>query len=148
MVKTDHVLFIAAGAFHVSRPSDLIPELQGRFPIRVELDALTESDFVRILTEPEHSLPKQATALLSVEGVEIVWADDGLAAIARAAAEVNRNLENIGARRLHTILELVLSEISFAGPDASGARIVIDATHVERALKDLVTSRDLSRFVL
>ena len=148
MVRTDHVLFVAAGAFHVARPPDLIPELQGRFPIRVELDALTEGDFARILTEPEHSLPKQATALLSAEGVEVVFAEDGLAAIARAAAELNAALENIGARRLHTILEKVLEEISFAGPDAAGARVVIDAGYVERALADLVKNVDLSRFVL
>jgi ATP-dependent HslUV protease ATP-binding subunit HslU len=148
MVKTDHVLFIAAGAFHVARPSDLIPELQGRFPIRVSLDALTEADFVRILTEPEHALPKQAASLLAADGIEIVFTDEGLAEIARAAAEVNANLENIGARRLHTILETVLEEISFAGPDAAGARVVIDRPYVERALQELVRNRDLSRFVL
>jgi ATP-dependent HslUV protease ATP-binding subunit HslU len=148
MVKTDHVLFIAAGAFHVARPSDMIPELQGRFPIRVALDSLTDEDFLRILTEPEHALPKQSTALLAADGIELVFADDGLGEIARAAAEVNRNLENIGARRLHTILETVLEEISFAGPDAAGARIVVDRPYVERALKGLVRDRDLSRFVL
>ena len=148
MVKTDHVLFIAAGAFHVAKPSDMIPELQGRFPIRVALDSLTDEDFLRILTEPEHALPKQSTALLAAEGIELVFADDGLGEIARAAAEVNRNLENIGARRLHTILETVLEEISFAGPDAAGARIVVDRPYVERALKGLVRDRDLSRFVL
>ncbi len=147
-VKTDHVLFVAAGAFHVARPSDLIPELQGRFPIRVELDALTEADFVRILTEPEHSLPKQAQALLGTEGIDLVFAEDGLAEIAKAAAEANRSLENIGARRLHTILERVLSEASFAGPDAAGARVVVDRTAVTLALSDLVANRDLSRFVL
>ena len=148
MVKTDHVLFIAAGAFHVARPSDLIPELQGRFPIRVSLDALTEGDFVRILTEPEHALPKQAADLLGADGIEVVFTEDGLAETARAAAEVNANLENIGARRLHTILETVIEEISFAGPDAAGARIVIDRPYVERALQELVRNRDLSRFVL
>jgi len=148
MVKTDHVLFIAAGAFHVSRPSDLIPELQGRFPIRVSLDALTEEDFQRILTEPEHALPKQAAQLLLADGIEIVFNEDGLSEVARAAAEVNGNLENIGARRLHTILETVLEEISFAGPDAAGARIVIDKPYVQRALQELVRNRDLSRFVL
>ena len=148
MVKTDHVLFIAAGAFHVARPSDMIPELQGRFPIRVALDSLTDEDFLRILTEPEHALPKQSAALLAADGIELVFADDGLGEIARAAAEVNRNLENIGARRLHTILETVLEEISFAGPDAAGARIVVDRPYVERALKGLVRDRDLSRFVL
>ena len=148
MVKTDHILFIAAGAFHMTKVTDLIPELQGRFPIRVELDALTEADFLRILTEPEYSLPKQAQALLSTEGIELVFAEDGLADIAKAAAETNRSLENIGARRLHTILERVLSEVSFAGPDAAGARIVVDHTAVTRAMADLVASRDLSRFVL
>jgi len=148
MVKTDHVLFIAAGAFHVARPSDLIPELQGRFPIRVSLDVLSEADFVRILTEPEHALPKQAAQLLSADQIEVVFADDGLAEIARAAAEVNANLENIGARRLHTILETVIEEISFAGPDAAGARIVVDRPYVERALHGLIRNQDLSRFVL
>ena len=148
MVKTDHVLFIAAGAFHVAKPSDMIPELQGRFPIRVALDSLTDEDFLRILTEPEHALPKQSAALLAADGIELVFADDGLGEIARAAAEVNRNLENIGARRLHTILETVLEEISFAGPDAAGARIVVDRPYVERALQGLVKDRDLSRFVL
>src|SRR5512132_566764 len=142
MVKTDHVLFIAAGAFHVAKPSDMIPELQGRFPIRVALDSLTDEDFLRILTEPEHALPKQSAALLAADGIELVFADDGLGEIARAAAEVNRNLENIGARRLHTILETVLEEISFAGPDAAGARIVVDRPYVERALKGLVRDRD------
>ncbi len=147
-VRTDHVLFVAAGAFHVSRPADLIPELQGRFPIRVELDALSQDDFVRILTEPEHSLPRQAAALLSADGIDLAFTDDGLAEVARAAAELNRNLENIGARRLHTILEKVLEEISVAGPDAAGARVVVDRGYVERALSGLVRDRDLSRFVL
>ena len=148
MVRTDHVLFVAAGAFHVAKPSDLIPELQGRFPIRVTLDALSEEDFLRILTEPEHALPKQSAALLGADGIALEFAEEGLKEIARAAAEVNRNLENIGARRLHTILETVLEEISFAGPDAAGARIVVDKPYVERALASLVRDRDLSRFVL
>ena len=148
MVKTDHVLFVAAGAFHVAKPSDLIPELQGRFPIRVSLDALSEEDFLRILTEPEHALPKQSAALLGADGITLEFTDDGLHEIARAAAEVNRNLENIGARRLHTILETVLEEISFAGPDAAGARVVVDRAYVDRALQGLVRDRDLSRFVL
>ncbi|KAA0253525.1 MAG: ATP-dependent protease ATPase subunit HslU [Acidobacteria bacterium] len=147
-VRTDHVLFVAAGAFHVARPSDMIPELQGRFPIRVELDALTEADFVRILSEPEHALPRQAASLLSADGIDLTFAEDGIAEVARAAAELNRNLENIGARRLHTILERVLEEVSFAGPDAAGARIVVDRAYVERALSGLVRDRDLSRFVL
>ena len=148
MIRTDHVLFVAAGAFHVAKPSDLIPELQGRFPIRVALDALSEEDFLRILTEPEHALPKQSAALLGADGIVLEFADDGLREIARAAAEVNRNLENIGARRLHTILETVLEEISFAGPDAAGARVVVDKAYVDRALAGLVRDRDLSRFVL
>ncbi len=148
MVRTDHVLFVAAGAFHVAKPSDLIPELQGRFPIRVTLDALSEEDFLRILTEPEHALPKQSAALLGADGITLEFGEEGLKEIARAAAEVNRNLENIGARRLHTILETVLEEISFAGPDAAGARIVVDKPYVERALASLVRDRDLSRFVL
>jgi ATP-dependent HslUV protease ATP-binding subunit HslU len=148
MFSTDHVLFVAAGAFHVAKPSDLIPELQGRFPIRVSLDALSEDDFLRILTEPEHALPKQSAALLGADGITLEFADDGLREIARAAAEVNRNLENIGARRLHTILETVLEEISFAGPDAAGARVVVDKAYVDRALASLVRDRDLSRFVL
>ncbi len=148
MVRTDHVLFVAAGAFHVAKPSDLIPELQGRFPIRVTLDALSEDDFLRILTEPEHALPKQSAALLGADGIALEFSEDGMKEIARAAAEVNRNLENIGARRLHTILETVLEEISFAGPDAAGARIVVDRPYVERALAGLVRDRDLSRFVL
>jgi ATP-dependent HslUV protease ATP-binding subunit HslU len=148
MVRTDHVLFVAAGAFHVAKPSDLIPELQGRFPIRVSLDALGEEDFLRILTEPEHALPKQSAALLGADGISLTFAEDGLREIARAAAEVNRNLENIGARRLHTILETVLEEISYAGPDAAGAHVVVDRPYVERALSSLVRDRDLSRFVL
>ncbi len=148
MIRTDHVLFVAAGAFHVAKPSDLIPELQGRFPIRVSLDALSEEDFLRILTEPEHALPKQSAALLGADGITLTFAEDGLKEIARAAAEVNRNLENIGARRLHTILETVLEEISFAGPDAAGAHVVVDRPYVERALAGLVRDRDLSRFVL
>jgi ATP-dependent HslUV protease ATP-binding subunit HslU len=148
MIRTDHVLFVAAGAFHVAKPSDLIPELQGRFPIRVALDALSEEDLLRILTEPEHALPKQSTALLGADGITLEFAEDGLREIARAAAEVNRNLENIGARRLHTILETVLEEISFAGPDAAGAHIVVDKGYVDRALASLVRDRDLSRFVL
>ena len=119
-MKTDHVLFIAAGAFHVSKPSDLIPELQGRFPIRVELDSLTEADFVRILTEPENALLKQYRALLGAEGVDLSFSDEAIGEIARDAERVNRALENIGARRLHTILERLLEDISFAGPENAG----------------------------
>ncbi len=147
-VKTDHVLFIAAGAFHVSKPSDLIPELQGRFPIRVELDSLTEEDFVRILTEPENALLKQYRALLGAEGVELGFSDGAVREIARDAETVNRALENIGARRLHTILERLLEDISFAGPENTGRTISIEAEDVRAALSDLVQSEDLSRYVL
>jgi ATP-dependent HslUV protease ATP-binding subunit HslU len=148
MVRTDHILFIAAGAFHVSKPSDLIPELQGRFPIRVELDALTENDFVRILTEPETALTKQYGALLSAEGVELGFTADGVAEIARLAVEVNSTTENIGARRLSTLLERLLDEVSFEAPDMAGATVTIDAAHVSRTLTDIVKNQDLSRYVL
>jgi ATP-dependent HslUV protease ATP-binding subunit HslU len=147
-VKTDHVLFIAAGAFHVSKPSDLIPELQGRFPIRVELDSLTEGDFVRILTEPENALLKQYRALLSAEEVDLSFSDEAVREIARDAERVNRALENIGARRLHTILERLLEEISFAGPENAGRAISIGVEDVRSALADLVRDEDLSRYVL
>jgi ATP-dependent HslUV protease ATP-binding subunit HslU len=148
MVKTDHILFIAAGAFHVAKPSDLIPELQGRFPIRVELDSLTEADFVRILTEPENALTKQYRALLSAEGVELEFSDDAIAEIARMAELVNRQLENIGARRLHTILERLLEEVSFQGPELSGEKVVVDAALVRARVAGLATDEDLSRYVL
>jgi ATP-dependent HslUV protease ATP-binding subunit HslU len=147
-VKTDHVLFIAAGAFHVSKPSDLIPELQGRFPIRVELDSLSEADFVRILTEPENALLKQYRALLASEGVDLTFADEAIGEIARDAERVNRALENIGARRLHTILERLLEDISFAGPENAGKAIRIELADVQSALADLVKDEDLSRYVL
>ncbi|MFN2385955.1 MAG: ATP-dependent protease ATPase subunit HslU [Thermoanaerobaculia bacterium] len=147
-VKTDHVLFIAAGAFHVSKPSDLIPELQGRFPIRVELDSLTEEDFVRILTEPENALLKQYRALLSAENVDLGFSEEAIREIARDAERVNRALENIGARRLHTILERLLEDISFAGPENSGRAIRIEVDDVRAALTDLVKDEDLSRYVL
>ena len=148
MVRTDHILFIAAGAFHVSKPSDLIPELQGRFPIRVELDSLDEKDFVRILKEPENALPKQYSALLSTEDVDLVFTDDAMDHIARLAAEVNEKMENIGARRLHTILEKLLDEISFDAPERKGQRVVIDREYVNRMLADVVKDQDLSRFIL
>jgi len=148
MVKTDHVLFIAAGAFHVAKPSDLIPELQGRFPIRVELDSLTEEDFVRILTEPENALTKQYRALLSAEGVELEFSPDAVAEIARMAEKVNRQLENIGARRLQTILERLLEEVSFRGPELSGQKVVVDAALVRERVGDLAKNEDLSRYVL
>ncbi len=147
-VKTDHVLFIAAGAFHVSKPADLIPELQGRFPIRVELDSLTEADFVRILTEPENALLKQYRALLGAENVDLTFSDEAIGEIARDAERVNRALENIGARRLHTILERLLEELSFAGPENAGKSIRIEIADVQAALADLVQDEDLSRYVL
>jgi len=148
MVRTDHILFIAAGAFHVSRPSDLIPELQGRFPIRVELDALTEQDFVRILTEPETALTKQYSALLSTEGVQLSWTEDAVREIARLAVEVNSTTENIGARRLSTLLERLLDEVSFEAPDMAGVTLAVDAAYVDRALTGIVKDQDLSRYVL
>ena len=147
-VKTDHILFIAAGAFHVSKPSDLIPELQGRFPIRVELDALSQEDFVRILTEPENALTKQYAALLGTEGVTLEFAETAVHEIARLAVEVNSRTENIGARRLATLMERMLEEVSFAAPEMDGVRVEIDAAYVERALADIVEDQDLSRYVL
>ncbi|HEY2094341.1 MAG TPA: ATP-dependent protease ATPase subunit HslU, partial [Thermoanaerobaculia bacterium] len=148
MVKTDHILFIAAGAFHVAKPSDLIPELQGRFPIRVELDSLTEDDFVLILREPKNALTMQYVALLGTEGVTLTFADDAIREIARYAATVNEKTENIGARRLHTILERLLDDLSFEASDRSGDQITIDATYVQRVLADTVRDEDLSRYVL
>jgi ATP-dependent HslUV protease ATP-binding subunit HslU len=147
-VKTDHILFIASGAFHAVRPSDLLPELQGRLPIRVELASLTEDDFKRILTEPEASLIKQYVALLAAEGVELSFADDAIAAIARVAAKVNASVENIGARRLQTVMERVLDEVSFTAPDRSGERIEVNAAFVEAHVGDLADNADLSRFIL
>ncbi|HEX6202913.1 MAG TPA: ATP-dependent protease ATPase subunit HslU [Thermoanaerobaculia bacterium] len=148
MVKTDHILFIAAGAFHVAKPSDLIPELQGRFPIRVELDALSEADFVRILTEPETALTKQYQALLGTEGVTLTFSEDAVAEIARLAVEVNSTTENIGARRLATLMERLLDEVSFAAPDMPGVDHPVDGEYVRRALAGLVEDTDLSRYVL
>ena len=148
MVRSDHILFIGAGAFHVSRPSDLIPELQGRFPIRVELDALTEADFVRILTEPESSLTRQYRELLSTEGLEIEFTADAVTELARIAVEVNSSTENIGARRLATITERVLEEVSFEAPSLAGVRLEIDAGYVRRALEGIVQDQDLSRYIL
>jgi ATP-dependent HslUV protease ATP-binding subunit HslU len=149
MVKTDHVLFIASGAFHVSKPSDLIPELQGRFPIRVELNSLTEEDFVKILTQPENALLKQYIALLKAEGVELEFEEDSIKEVAKIAAEVNEQVENIGARRLHTILSTLLEEILFNTPDnIQDKKIVIDQNAVQDKLKDIVKNRDLSRYIL
>jgi ATP-dependent HslUV protease ATP-binding subunit HslU len=148
MVKTDHILFLAAGAFHVAKPSDLIPELQGRFPIRVELDPLTEADFVRILSEPETALTKQYRALLSTEGLSVTFTADAIAEIARLAVEVNSSTENIGARRLATLMERLLEEVSFEAPDMRGVELTVDAAYVQGALADIVKDRDLSRYVL
>ncbi|HEY0077985.1 MAG TPA: ATP-dependent protease ATPase subunit HslU [Pyrinomonadaceae bacterium] len=148
MVRTDHILFIAAGAFHVSKPSDLIPELQGRFPIRVELESLTLEDFKRILTEPKNSLVKQYRALLETEGVDLEFTEDGVDSIARFAVRVNQQTEDIGARRLHTIMEKVLDEISFAGPDLEPKHQTIDSNYVSRTLAEIVKDQDLSRYVL
>ncbi len=148
MVKTDHILFIAAGAFHVSKPSDLIPELQGRFPIRVELESLNQEDFFRILVEPENSLSKQYVALLHTENVEITFQKEGLKEMASFAALVNERTENIGARRLHTIMERVLEEISFNAPEMKGEKISIDAQYVKDRLMDVVKDQDLSRYIL
>src|SRR4051795_10279944 len=147
-VKTDHILFIASGAFHVSKPSDLLPELQGRLPIRVELNALTRDDLRRILTEPEASLVKQTVALMGTEGVTLEFTADAIDAIADIAVEVNSNVENIGARRLQTVMERVLDEISFAAPDRSGETLKIDASYVREHIGDLAKNADLSRFIL
>jgi ATP-dependent HslUV protease ATP-binding subunit HslU len=148
MVRTDHILFIAAGAFHVSKPSDLIPELQGRFPIRVELQSLTMEDFVRILTEPKSSLVKQYTALLETEGVKLEFTPEALQEIAHFAFRVNESTENIGARRLHTIMERVLDELSFEAPEKKGQSVTVDADYVRKMLTDIVKDQDLSRYIL
>jgi ATP-dependent HslUV protease ATP-binding subunit HslU len=148
MVRTDHILFIAAGAFHVSKPSDLIPELQGRFPIRVELESLTIEDFKRILTEPKNALIKQYRALMETEGVELEFTGDAIDAIANFAARVNENTEDIGARRLHTIMEKLLDEISFEGPDLEPKQQLLDAAYVDRMLAETVKDQDLSRYIL
>ncbi len=148
MVRTDHILFVAAGAFHVSKPSDLIPELQGRFPIRVELQSLTMEDFVRILTEPKSSLTRQYIALLDTEGVKLEFTPDALEEVARFAFRVNEGTENIGARRLHTIMERVLDEISFEAPEKKGQQFVVDAAYVQKMLSEIVKDQDLSRYIL
>jgi ATP-dependent HslUV protease ATP-binding subunit HslU len=147
-VQTDHILFIAAGAFHVSKPSDLIPELQGRFPIRVELEPLTSDDFIRILTEPKNALIKQYTGLLGTDGIELNFTDDGIREIARYAALVNERTENIGARRLHTIMEKLLDVVSFEGPDLKEKNVTIDAGYVRNMLDPIVKDQDLSRYIL
>ena len=147
-VKTDHVLFIASGAFHIAKPSDLLPELQGRLPIRVELRALTEEDFVRILTETDNALTLQYTALMGTEEVTVSFEQDGIKALAKIAADVNQTIENIGARRLYTVMERVFEELSFAAPDRAGESVVVDAEFVEKNLGTLARSSDLSRYVL
>jgi len=148
LVRTDHILFIAAGAFHVSKPSDLIPEMQGRFPIRVELDSLGMADFVRILTEPQNALTKQYTALLQTEGVQIEFTADAIQEIARMASTVNEATENIGARRLYTIMEKLLDEVSFEAPQMEGVKVTINAHYVRDRLANLIKDQDLSRYIL
>lgn len=148
MVRTDHILFIASGAFHTSKPSDLIPEFQGRFPIRVELEALSKADFIRILTEPEAALTKQYIALLATEGVTLVFTDDASAEIAEIAEQVNRSTENIGARRLHTVVERLLETVSFDAPEMSGREVKVDADYVRAQLADIARHQDLSRYIL
>ena len=147
-VKTDHILFIASGAFHVAKPSDLLPELQGRLPIRVELRALTEGDFIRILTETDNALTLQYKALMATEGVAVTFSDDGISEIAKIAADVNQSVENIGARRLYTVIERIFEDLSFVAPDKSGQSVVIDAQYVDDNLGDLTRNTDISRYVL
>jgi ATP-dependent HslUV protease ATP-binding subunit HslU len=147
-VRTDHILFIAAGAFHTAKPSDLMPELQGRFPIRVELDSLGKAEFIRILTEPQNALIKQHVALMQTEDITLEFSKDGIEEIAGTATTVNERTENIGARRLHTIMERVLDEISFEAPEKKGARYTIDAAYIRERLADIVKSEDLSRYIL
>jgi ATP-dependent HslUV protease ATP-binding subunit HslU len=148
MVKTDHILFIAAGAFHFSKPSDLVPELQGRFPLRVELRALTAEDFYRILTEPQNALTVQYTALIGTEGVTLTFTDEALREVAEFARKVNEETENIGARRLYTIMERILSDLSFSASDQGGQSVVVDPAYVRDKLTDVAEDRDLSRYIL
>jgi ATP-dependent HslUV protease ATP-binding subunit HslU len=148
MVKTDHILFVASGAFYSSKPADLIPELQGRFPIRVELESLGTKEFMRILTEPKNALIKQYRALMATEGIELIFMDDAIAELAELATVVNARTENIGARRLHTIIEKLLEEISFDAPDLKEKKLVIDAGYVKDKLDSLVKDQDLSRYIL
>ncbi len=147
-VKTDHILFIGAGAFHISKPSDLLPELQGRMPIRVRLRALTEQDFVRILTEPRNALTRQVEALMGTEGVSVTFSADGIAALARIAAQANEALEDIGARRLSTVMERVLEDVSFDAPSRRGERLLVDQDYVLKRVGDLLGNQDLGRYVL
>jgi ATP-dependent HslUV protease ATP-binding subunit HslU len=148
MVKTDHILFVASGAFHTAKPSDLIPEFQGRFPIRVELSSLGKEDFIRILTEPKNALIKQYEALLETEGVHLKFAAGAIEEIARIASDVNDRMENIGARRLHTILERLLDDVSFAAPEMHGKEVAIDAEYVRERLTPILKNEDLSRYIL
>jgi ATP-dependent HslUV protease ATP-binding subunit HslU len=148
MIKTDHILFISSGAFHLSKPSDLIPELQGRLPIRVEMDSLTANDFERILTEPDFSLTKQYTALIGTEGMQLAFDASGISRIAEVAWQVNERTENIGARRLHTVMERLLDLISFDASDRSGEKLVVDAGYVDERIGELVQDEDLSRYIL
>jgi len=148
MVRTDHILFIASGAFHLAKPSDLVPELQGRLPIRVELSALSEADFERILIEPDASLTEQYTALMATEGVKLEFASDGIKRLAEVACAVNESAENIGARRLHTVMERLLEPLSFEAPDHGDAPVVIDASYVDEQLAELAGDEDLSRYIL
>lgn len=147
-VKTDHILFIAAGAFHTSKPSDLIPELQGRFPIRVELKSLKKEDFKRILVEPQNALIKQYKALIGTEGIELEFAEEAIDRLAQLACDVNEQNENIGARRLHTLLEKLLEELSFNAPDMEEKQVLVDTEYVNKALEDIVVNHDLSQFIL
>jgi len=147
-VKTDHVLFIASGAFHIAKPSDLLPELQGRLPIRVELRALTKEDFVRILTETDNALTRQYTALMGTEGVDVEFTKDGIKALAAIAAEVNQSVENIGARRLYTVLERVFEELSFTAPDRDGDKVVVDSEFVDKNLGEMIKTTDIGRYML
>jgi ATP-dependent HslUV protease ATP-binding subunit HslU len=148
LIRTDHILFIAAGAFHMTKPSDLLPEMQGRFPIRVELTSLKREDFVRILREPQNALILQYTSLLATEGVEVNFTGDAVESLADYAADINDRLENIGARRLHTVIEKVVEDISFNAPDLAGAKVTIDRTYVDKCLKDLAGDQDLSKYIL
>ena len=147
-VKTDHILFIGAGAFHVTKPSDLIPELQGRFPIRVELDSLTQEDFVRILKEPENSLTKQYEALLKTDGVTLEFREDGVQELAEMAYAVNQEAQNIGARRLHTVMERLLEDVLYKAPEIEDPEVVVDREYVKAKMSDLVANKDLSRYIL
>jgi ATP-dependent HslUV protease ATP-binding subunit HslU len=148
MIKTDYILFIGAGAFHVAKPSDMIPELQGRFPIRVELDSLSREDFVRILTEPKNALVKQYRALMGTEGLDVHFSEDSVTEVAAIAETINSRAENIGARRLHTILEKVMEEISFDASDLDGGQVRIDAAYVRQRVADIAADSDLSRYIL